>query len=137
MKVKLIHKCKNLRELTKIERKYVFPSLKCKFKNGKHIPGSRVSKYDLYDWYIYYQVFKEELQSEEFIKYASKSRNLELIRKEALEAISQNLHKGPLYLVGIEITQEDYYWLYYDGENYYRSTCVGSIEEGFDWYDRT
>ena len=139
MKVKLTHCCKTLHEFDKICRKYVFPSLKCRFKNGKHIPGSTVSKYDLYDWNIYYQAGRKELESPEFIKYAKKCSNLESIRQDAIKALDEHMESEFARFVGIEITQEDYYWAYVDKETNkcFVSTCVGSIEDGFYWHGRT
>ena len=115
MKIKCNHKCKSLRELEKIVRKY-----------AKFVPLKK-----WYSWEIYYSVYEDELKSEKFIKYASKRTNLEDIRKEALAALSEKFYitfRNEKYnFVGIQITNEDYYWLYSNGTKFYMASCVGKI----------
>jgi len=113
MKIKCNHKCKSLRELEKIVRKY-----------AKFVPLKM-----WYSWGIYYDVYEDELKSEKFIKYASKRTNLEDIRKEALEYIKNNystIFKEEEYkLIGIKITNEDYYWLFSNETKVLLKSCVG------------
>ena len=135
---KRIRLCKSLKEMKKIHRKYVFPSLKHRFKNGK-VTYKKLTGLDLYfSWDIHYYVFEDELRSESFIKYAKKRRHLELIRQDAIKAIDDKLegdYKGRhITFVGVDIAQDDYYWLYaYEDGGYTRFTCVGSVDAIFKY----
>ena len=128
-RVKLVrnHECKTLKEFDKICRKY-----------GKF---AYTRKHYWYTWYLHYRAFEEQLKSEVFIKYCSKYKNLSLIREEALQSIEQGYsfeHKdGSIYkLVGIEITNEDYYWLFYNGQEYFAFTCVGGVTDAVKYYGK-
>lgn len=127
--VKLVrnHECKTLKEFDKICRKY-----------GRF---AYTRKNYWYTWYLHYRAYEEQLKSEIFIKYSSKYKNLSLIREEALQLIKDGFsfeHKdGSTYkFVGIEITNEDYYYLFYNGEQYLAHTCVGRVTDVIDFYGK-
>ncbi len=116
------HKCKSIRELDKIIRKYI-----------KYVD-------DIYTWGIYYDVLEEEIRSDKFAKYASKHSPLGHIRTEAIWALNNHIYfrskkdKTIYKFIGIEITAEDYYYLYSNGKNSIASSCVGSILDPAEYY---
>ena len=118
-KIKRNHKCSSTRELDKIVRKY------CKYVQPK----------DWYEWYVHYEVHKDELTDEKFIRYAKKRDSLDSIRRETIDLIKKGcmvLWGGDEYILdGILITNEDYYYMCVCEKSGLMRlySCVGSIEQ--------
>lgn len=116
------HKCKSLRELNKIVRKYI-----------KYVK-------DIYSWNVYYNIFEEELRSDKFAKYANKNGSLASIREDAIWALDNHLQfkskdNETIYkFVGIQDAIEDYYWLYFNGKQYITFSCVGGVTDIIRYY---
>ena len=113
------HECKNLKEFNRINRKYF------KYFGGIY-----------FDWLVFKIIGEEQLNDSYLAKYADRLAysNLKAIIDEAKEYLNNtyyNERENLTYtLVGIEITDWDYYWLFKDDNGRYRvSSCVGHIEQ--------
>lgn len=116
------HKCKSLRELNKIIRKYI-----------KYVK-------DIYSWNVFYNILEDELRSDKFAKYAAKNSTLDSIRKDAIWALDNHLefkskdNETVYKFIGIQDAVDDYYWLYFNGKDYITSTCVGRVTDVIKYY---
>lgn len=116
MKIKNRH-CTSLKEFNKIGRKYL------KYYRKKNNAS-------FFNVWLSVDILDEELNSEYFLKYAKHKGNLEEIRNEVLNNFNKSYtYNNKMYfLKGIQITDEDYYYILIakDNTKLYNS-CVGGF----------
>lgn len=138
---KLKHKaCSSFKEFRKIERKYTRKFFNCHSSKGKYNYRNH-----WYTWIWYDAIGMDSLNDDYLNRFADYQAlqgytNLKQILQEARDNFNWSYtdKEGIVrYLKGVEISNEDFYWIYIseDGKKSY-SSCVGAFDT-IDWKKHT